>query len=199
MELNTSPITPIGANWMIQRTHLVIASDKSDKRSLVESDADLRATPIIIAHARTPRKFVLTIALIGLSMAFRRTVLRTDMILSGAATFSADFARIRVCGNKKLATTAQSPAESVPTIYRTITVDILVFVPDLCWAIAAITRINTIRGAIALSAPTNRSPNNVKNASCFGAITASEMPITRPMMICTIKLSLFQALKMDFI
>ncbi len=56
------------------------------------------------------------------------TVLRTDMILSGAATFQQ-----RLCKNKSLweeaGKTAQSPVESVPTIYRTITVDILVFVP----------------------------------------------------------------------
>ena len=126
---------------------------------------------------------MLTIALIGLSITFRRTVFSTDTILSGAAIFSVDFTRIRVCGNKKLATTAHKPAESVPTIYSTITVVILVLVPDLCCAIAAITRINTMSGAIALSAPTKRSPKSVKNASCFGAITASEIPMIRPMMI----------------
>ncbi len=74
MELNISPIT-IGK---LDDPTNTIASDKSDKRSLVESDADLSATPIIIAHARTPRKFVLTIALIVVDL-LRRTVLRTEI------------------------------------------------------------------------------------------------------------------------
>ena len=113
--------------------------------------------------------------------------LSTGPTPDGAAEISAVPVSFTVRGNRKLANTAATPANSVENRYRKITYPKRESRPPEPPASDEITSTNTRTGAIAFSAPTNRSPNS-EMTGMSGIRSPRTTPIARPITIRRIRL-----------
>ena len=120
--VNTIPQIPNGARLMIHRTAFETASEMSFNACLVVGEAAFVASPRTTAQKRIPIYFPSEIAATGFAIILIRRFLSTSPIPDGAACSAASAVRTRVCGNRKLPTTATIAAASVLIIYRKMTV-----------------------------------------------------------------------------
>ena len=131
----------------------------------------------------------------GLATMLLRSPVNIEAKLSGAASVAASV-RGMVTGKMKLAMTAMTAARKVDTRYSTITVPNCLPIFSLDCASALMIRINTSRGAIALSAPTNsvpRIPIPGAVSAALGITSASTAPMTIPITIRSTRLTLLYA------
>ena len=136
-----------------------------------------------------------TMAFTGLSTRFISRLVNTSVTPLGGVTSPVSVFSVKVStmGKRRLATTAQAAATTLPTMYRTTMIFRLVFWPFPMWHRELMTRKNTRIGAIPRSAPTNRSPR-MEMPEAWGMVSPRMMPTIRPQMIRLTRLMLFHFL-----
>ena len=127
-------------------------------------------------------------AVTGLLITSRMMLLNTSPSAPGALLSAPATSAKAICtGERKLPTTANTAAISVVKIYKPMIVRKRLPKPARAVATDEATKTATNTGAIALSAPTKRSPN-IDTTLIPGTVSAKAEPITMPANIRSIKL-----------
>ena len=124
---------------------------------------------------------------------FLRIVVKTSAMPSGALLLAADTSSCSVRGKTKLIMTAKKAAKKVPMRYRMMTSLMFDSWSSCLRLSAAATRTKTSTGAMPFKAPTKMTPSKASSFPAAGKAIATAIPMTKPMMICLIRLMRFNA------